>query len=358
MSMHISLRSYGPRSGLRRTSCSGVRNQAAGINESFTKLVDNTGGKRDSPNRHSKPQSQSIVGDEPRKASEAAPPAPAPVAAAAGSAANGPAAAAAAAKPLPAIVYRGFSAEVLALAPEWRRTLITKDNWKPNGRTFGGESQTLGVTNGMRNDVAKPGKAVTMCYAAHEKIVSDLAFELDLPVPPGMLWDRADATATQHRWCYISAFAFDAPRKFQELGGRIPDGQRGYAREAASAMLVFDHWVGVEDRNDHNLIVDGDFKSTQPIACIDYAWSLSKRWTKGSYPRDIFQNYVSRLGGAMDTERKRMADRIAALGPNVIEEIVTRVTRGAADFLSAEKAEIIVAGLVDGQGAIHKALGL
>jgi hypothetical protein len=79
--------------------------------------------------------------------------------------------------------YRGFSSQLERLAAEWIKKSLTADTWKPNGKRFGGESQTIGVTNGPRNDVAKPGRRldggnVGICYAAHEKIVSDLAYHL------------------------------------------------------------------------------------------------------------------------------------------------------------------------------------
>jgi hypothetical protein len=198
--------------------------------------------------------------------------------------------------------YRGFSADVEQLASRWHATALAAEAWKPNGRTFQGESGSIGVTNGVRNDVAKPGKKLQggnerICYATHEKIVSDLAFQLGLPVPPVVLWHRADATDVQWPWCSISAWAFPGARMFSELNATIPPEHRGTAREALSAMVAFDAWVGVEDRNTGNLIVDGDYKSPQPAACIDYCWSLSKHWTKGSYPRTFIDAYTGSLGG-------------------------------------------------------------
>jgi hypothetical protein len=136
--------------------------------------------------------------------------------------------------------HRGFPPEIETLASAWSAIAVTQEAWKPNGRTFGGESQTIGVTNGARNDVAKPGRILLndqtrICYAAHEKIVSDLAFHLRLPVPPVVLWERADANATQWRWCSISAWAFPGARKFSELGANIPPQHRGRAQQSLSA---------------------------------------------------------------------------------------------------------------------------
>jgi hypothetical protein len=199
------------------------------------------------------------------------------------------------------------------------------------------------------------GGNVAICYAAHEKIASDLAFKLLLPVPPVLLWDRSDATATQHRWCCISGWAFDGARKFQELGGNVPIDHRGRAQEALSAMVAFDTWIGAEDRNDGNLIIDGNYCSEVPVACVDYSWSLSKQWTKGHYPRSVIDPYTGRFGGRLTDHTRAMADRIRDLDPNAIETIVSAIP---VDFLSAEKAEVVVLGLKDGQRTIHTLLGL
>ena len=255
--------------------------------------------------------------------------------------------------------YRGFSSELERLAAEWVKKSLTTDAWKPNGSRFGGESQTIGVTNGTRNDVAKPGRQLHggnkgICYAAHEKIVSDLAYHLCLPVPPVVLWDRADATVSEHRWCSISGWAFPGARKLAEVV-TVPDQHRGRAGLALSAMVAFDTWVGVEDRNDGNLLVDADYKSAQPVACVDYAWSLSKNWTKGNYPRVVVDAYTARFGGLSVLDQREMANRIHDLEKAKIEATLTGIPH---EFLSEEKMEIILKGLLDGQDNIHRLLGL
>jgi hypothetical protein len=57
----------------------------------------------------------------------------------------------AAAVKAPTISYRGFFSDLERTASEWIKGPLTTDSWKPNGKKFGGESQTLGVTNGTRN---------------------------------------------------------------------------------------------------------------------------------------------------------------------------------------------------------------
>jgi hypothetical protein len=259
----------------------------------------------------------------------------------------------------PTISYRGFFSDLERTASEWIKEPVTKDSWKPNGKKFGGESQTLGVTNGTRNDVAKPGKKLDggntgICYAAHEKIASDLAYHLGLPVPPVVLWERTDASDAEHRWCSVSAWVFPGARKFGEVG-TVPAENQGRAGAALSAMTAFDAWIGVEDRNNDNLVIDGDYKSSQPIACLDYSWSLSKTWTKGNYPRSPISNYVQHFGGLSVRDQKLMADRICDMEKTTISAIVNGIPE---TFLPLDRAGTIIEGLLNGQGTLHRLLGL
>jgi hypothetical protein len=120
-------------------------------------------------------------------------------------------------------------------------------------------------------------------------------------------------------------------------------------------MVAFDCWIGVEDRNNDNLVVDGDYKSDQPTAHIDYSWSMSKGWTKGNYPRSVLHHYCGPFGGLMRDEMKMTADQIAGFDKGTIQMIVSRIPE---DFLPRECSELIIEGLVTGQDMIHRALGL
>lgn len=86
--------------------------------------------------------------------------------------------------------FRGFSAELELLADVWSTSAITTDTWNPTGKRWGTSSQPFEVANQNNiRGVAKPGAAINdRCLrAAHEKIVSDLAYVLGLPIPPVVL---------------------------------------------------------------------------------------------------------------------------------------------------------------------------
>ena len=93
--------------------------------------------------------------------------------------------------------YRNFSNETEKLSGRWVDQVVTDDHWhvvsKVSEETGKGdtESSPLMVQNGPFRCVAKPS-AEHKPRAAHEKIVSDLAYHLSLPVPPTLLWKRED----------------------------------------------------------------------------------------------------------------------------------------------------------------------
>jgi hypothetical protein len=79
---------------------------------------------------------------------------------------------------------RQFSVETEALAAVWRHNPMTADAWRPD--LYSAEGDGFLVTSGAARGYAKPFQKAPngRPYAAHEKIASDLAFDLGLPVPP------------------------------------------------------------------------------------------------------------------------------------------------------------------------------
>src|SRR5207244_7574605 len=72
----------------------------------------------------------------------------------------------------------------------WRDQSLSPDSWKETGKAGEAEGEGAGyyVTCGPVNAFAKPSTLdPAVCRAAHEKIASDLAFDLGLPVPPAVL---------------------------------------------------------------------------------------------------------------------------------------------------------------------------
>lgn len=260
-------------------------------------------------------------------------------------------------------VFRDFPPSVETLAAQWR-TALNIDSWVPiAGQVTQTEAAAFLVRNGQTSGFAKPGHVRVSVQdhprAAHEKIAADLAFELKLPVPPVVLWNRRNAPAGQERHCCVSAIPFEgAFYTWRQIRTRAGIAVRigSHLGQVASAMSVFDTWIMNGDRfNDGNLLIQ-QLHPNGPVraAYIDLANSmtlvsrflqhqhpgqtLEEQWRKSyviqRYPQEAPQD---------DSARDAAVARIEALPDSVIHDIVTRIPIG---YMDAAKQAEIVAGLI------------
>src|SRR5262249_52271844 len=133
--------------------------------------------------------------------------------------------------------------------------------------------------DGLRG-LAKPGskKSDGIARAAHEKIASDLAYHLELPVPPVTLWDRGEGSHAE-RYVAISAWAFPTVFSWDEATSR-PRGGRG----DGPGKWPFETWIGATDRKSDHALVSKTTDGSLQLAFIDYAYSLSYVWSGPNAP--------------------------------------------------------------------------
>lgn len=248
---------------------------------------------------------------------------------------------------------RWFSDEVRACSAEWRATLVTPDAWQQVGQAgaAGGEAEGFFVQCGSVDGYAKDsGNAFR---AAHEKIASDLASDLGLPVPPLVLWNDGTARRAVSRIPFNGAFKWEqACQAPSSVARMMPE-----LTQAASAMVAFDSWVGNVDRiNGGNMIVSLALPRGFGCAYIDYAFSLSHDWgcapanpisqRIGPYPENV----------AVDgTFLGETVDAIEKLPSTTIEEIVRRIPDA---FMEEQRRESTLANLVSRRGQLRSSLGL
>jgi hypothetical protein len=158
---------------------------------------------------------------------------------------------------MPRESFRAFSPELETLAASWARNIVSSEAWKDEGFFGGSESNPFKVSSGELLAIAKPGRKKTdsICRAAHEKIASDLAFELKLPVPPVILGDLADLKdGDRERYVAISAWAFPQPLPWGQGAIALTDQHMTEASQVMSAMQAFETWISAGDRKaDHVL---------------------------------------------------------------------------------------------------------
>lgn len=228
------------------------------------------------------------------------------------------------------MTFRDFSRELEALSDVWSTSATTTDRWTPTGRNWGTNSKPLEVTNQNNiRGVAKPGAVINdRCLrAAHEKIVSDLAYVLGLPIPPVALWDRGE-NFVGHRYCAVSAWAFGPVAEWQTIVGRLTPAQIAIAKRAAGAIRAFDTWIAATDRKDsHVLVRDDNDQGRLGLAHIDYAFALSYEWGGvAGRQGDPRQPFPSGIGYDPDACRE-VAQDIENMEETRIVEIVNRIPR-------------------------------
>lgn len=128
-------------------------------------------------------------------------------------------------------------------------------------------------------------KSGTVQRAAREKIASDLAYDLELSIPPVILADRGDAGA-EERHVAVSLVMFPRQDSWEVVRRQIERGAESapiYLRslpEASARAWAFDTWLGQADHTDanpHNIIFGYDPEDLDGTGCfifLDYAFSM------------------------------------------------------------------------------------
>jgi hypothetical protein len=182
---------------------------------------------------------------------------------------------------------RNFDPRVERFAPDWRRETCTNDpEWKlrPDLGSLSSATSPIWVSCSLTVGVAKPSKAGAVPFAAQEKIASDLAFDLRLPVPPVILWDRGPQQSGDCQHVAISAVPFPQPREWSKVksDAALMAVIRPKMVASVSAMCVFDAWLHNNDHHDHpgNLLLSlgTEPEPTLHVAYIDYSHSLLNNW--------------------------------------------------------------------------------
>jgi hypothetical protein len=253
--------------------------------------------------------------------------------------------------------FRSFPGHVAVLGDTWMRMVDTRVTWTPTGKTWGSESKPFMVSDGSVLGIAKPGEAKGdgIARAAHEKIASDLAYHLDLPIPPVVLWRRSPCPAGAHPCCSISAIAYAQPLDLGSNMNLITGPLLDDARRITSAIAVFESWIGAQDRHPGNAIIDADTSGGLRIAFIDYAHSLSHTWKVSPGLNQFVNTFAASFGGALPTVVEEVVDRIGALMEQAIESVVSSIPD---DFMPPADRQLVVDQLLQRRATLRSVCGL
>jgi len=246
---------------------------------------------------------------------------------------------------------RRFSDETESLARLWSLGPVAAMDWVIDPTPIPNEGAEGGffVTSGQIRGYAKPRKRhaadpMHRPLAAYEKIVSDLAYLLNLPVPPVTLFERASAPGLEARHHAVSAVPFPGVtswRKTLEQPGMAVQVRR-FTAPVMSAMVAFDTWVHALDHcnNPENLLVS--LADEPRFAFIDYGHALLEKWRGGGFTTP-FAAPLYDGGSAIDLHVLQMAAAAIATLPDA--DVYAIVERIPPAFLAAADGRLIIEGL-------------
>jgi hypothetical protein len=258
---------------------------------------------------------------------------------------------------------RVFSESVEVLAKQWRSAALSTDSWKATGKAGeqGGEAQGYHVTCGTLNAYAKPSTPNPNPRAANEKIASDLAYDLGLPLPPVVLHKWSQIPVGTQACVALSLIPFLAVHKWAVVKA-VPELEKQLKSDlqrAASAMVAFDTWLQNSDRaNDGNLLVsraDLNPGESLRVAYIDYSNSLLHGWLSSDY-KSITPVGIYPDGCPVDeTTVRETVDKIEAISDAEIKTVVERIPD---EFFTDSKKEksLAIEGLIYRKSKIRESL--
>jgi hypothetical protein len=217
-----------------------------------------------------------------------------------------------------------------------------------------------------------PGRA----RAAREKIVSDLAFDVNVAVPPVLLMRRDPCPPNEETFVCVSRvmhprqWSWHQVKRFvvdPTLSERVNALIMASLPIAAARGLALDAWVDQIDHNDHphNIIFGYEPGATVSgqFLFLDYAWALGfqlpgtvreEGWQDGRWKNAAVPPFPPHMLRFADVdELDRAITRIERVSDLAIRDIVERVP---APYLESDQKSLIVEGLIGRKALVRPML--
>lgn len=205
----------------------------------------------------------------------------------------------------------------------------------------------------FRNDdvgFVKPRAETGSRVVANEKIASDLARMLHLPVPPVVVREPEDG----NEWDRFSALSLSCLGSARHWGeGPLPLDERSVP--TLEALRVFWTWLGDVDHNGHpnNLIYEDDPVEGLSILSIDHSYI----WGQGALPFEhpAASGYGTAALPLATDVRMRTLHAIQGLDQNDVDHLVTRLV---GRILTNDDANTMTGWLRERTNALPRLLGV
>jgi hypothetical protein len=191
---------------------------------------------------------------------------------------------------------------------------------------------------GGRRAYMKPLRS-GLSRAAREKIASDLAFDLAVPVPPALLATRDGVRSGEERFVCVSLVLFPQQYSWRQVQQHVSDPSSPVAQavgntlaEDAALGLAFDTWLAQGDHNDHPHNVVFGFDRRTPgsgsLVFLDYSLSMGcpHGWSDGKYATCSMVPFSRLMTERADkTKLEACICRIESYDVSSLEEVIMRI---------------------------------
>lgn len=186
--------------------------------------------------------------------------------------------------------------------------------------------------------------------AAYEKLAADLAFEVEVSVPPVQLYVRDPAPEDEEHRCCISLIIFEQVWNLRQVD-HVSDPYTAWidhALECESGIVAFDTWIGNQDRsNPKNSLLGVDPRESRNLQAtfIDHAnaFNMNGGWEDGGSGKVRFPSLPPRLKSAACSDRAvATAERIEGISDTLIDELVSRIPE---QYMSPAHSHVVAEGL-------------
>lgn len=267
--------------------------------------------------------------------------------------------------------YHGTNKEI---AKKWRDCVVSELNWTKSENQVGAKDGEAGgyyvqAQGFPRRGYMKPTKphegAARSARAAREKIASDLAHDLGLPLPPAVLATRSDTPPGCEATVVVTLVMYPAQHYWEQVKAQaLPEGPGGLALASVysqcSPMLPFNTWVRQMDHGDHpnNIIwgYDPQNLADSQLIFLDYSYSLGhdNSWNGDGWKQITWSPFPQALQTHMDDDKLiEAAARIAGYDPKRVDEIVRRIPD---NYLDGAQKDNIVTSLIGRMPLVMRAM--
>jgi hypothetical protein len=239
--------------------------------------------------------------------------------------------------------YRRFALKDHQIADTWAATVDSPTEWTLLEKLPCESGARKAISDNNLVAVAKPDASLDgLPRAANEKIASDLAHRIGVPVPAVCLWTdkKSKRQYSVSAWAFPQCVSWAGAAHLQKIDENFIEA----VRPLISIGWIFHTWIGNTDTHGENVLIDARGSKTEPgIAFIDHAWSLGATWRTENDPMTKAGTvYCGRVSPA-PSSLADMASRIRSLNDSDINEIVGRIP---SSYLPSDRRRIIIENLL------------